>query len=189
MRPHLIDSCKIDRAQHTKNRMSARVSLSSSTIARIPPQFLPLFDRREFNEMEHEGEACAQLDGPAPSRLEMFVAELPDDYESECERNFPTPRAALSALKHALQNPLCTPHADKLISELHHLKLTVSMANRRVAPNSRPTMRSVRRSGVDLSADERLKIMDLERTLSILRRRVAALALIDAQDEERSGAL
>jgi len=161
--------------------MTARATLSSTVMARIPPQFLPLFDQREFDEIQDEKAECAHTD-VAPSRREIFVAELPDNYWFECERSFPTPRAALSALKHALHNPPCAPHANKLISELHHLKLTVSTANRRVAQNSRPTLRTVRRTGADLSADERLKIMDLERTLSMLRRRVAALALIDAEE-------
>ena len=167
----------------TKNRMPPdEVTLGTRSSERIPRSFRPLFDTRELESIDGVADAFTREDGLAPTaraRHEMFVAELQDelDYDFKRDRCFPTSRAALKALKFALQHPLCVPHSDKLISELGYLKLTVSAGNRRVESNAAvPASRSSRRSIVKLSAEEERKVARLEKTLAILKRRVAALA-------------
>ena len=116
----------------------------------------------------------------------MFITETPEEsgeYDFDSDRYHPNARAALCALKFALKHPPCAPHSDKLISELHYLKLTVSAGNRRVAPNELAAQpRAIRRND-ELSAEESRKVLELERTLEVLRLRVAQLASME--DDQR----
>jgi hypothetical protein len=147
---------------------------------KVPAKFLPLFETVESFEDTPEKVVDARHEPVARER--MFITETLEasaGYEFACERYYPNARAALSALKFALKHPPCAPHSEKLISDIHYLKLTVSADNRRVAPSAlAPHTRAIGRND-GLSADESRKVLELEHTIEILKHRVAKLASME----------
>ena len=119
----------------------------------------------------------------SPRAPEDRATETPE-YDFEYEQFYPNGRAALTALKCALRNPLCAPHADRLISELRYLRLTASAEHRQRArpraADARESTRASRRAesnAISASDDEKLEM--LEDTLIALKTRVAALACLN----------
>lgn len=167
---------------HTKNRMQVK---ELRAMKKVPTQFLPLFEVGESFEDAPEKNVAVLQDEPV-AREAIFITETPEEsaeYDFDYDRFHTNARAALCALKFALKHPPCAPHSDKLISELHYLKLTVSAGNRRVAPNELAAQpRAIRRND-ELSAEESRKVLELERTLEVLRLRVAQLASME--DDQR----
>ena len=167
----------------TKNRTPAHDELVARAMRRIPNKFLPLFERAPTSD-----DSLDDDDDESRARRTVFITESAEDratetpdYDFEYEQFYPNGRAALTALKCALRNPLCAPHADRLISELHYLRLTASAEHRRAAASdARESTRASRRAesnAMSASDDERLEM--LEDTLSALKTRVAALACLN----------
>lgn len=169
----------------TKNRTPAHDELVARAMRRIPNKFLPLFERAEtsIDSVDDDDD-----DDESRARRTVFITESAEDrapetpeYDFEYEQFYPNGRAALIALKCALRNPLSAPHADRLISELHYLKLTASARHRcAAAADARESMRASRRaaSNATSASDDDEKLEMLEQTLSALKTRVAALACL-----------
>ena len=166
----------------TKNRTPAHDELVARAMRRIPNKFLLLFERAETSH-----DSLDDDDDESRARQTVFITESAEDratetpeYDFEYEQFYPNGRAALTALKCALRNPLSAPHADRLISELHYLKLTASARHRcAAAADARESLRASRRAAsnaTSASDDEKLEM--LEQTLSALKTRVAALACL-----------
>jgi len=169
----------------TKNRTPAHDELVARAMRRIPNKFLPLFERAETSTDSVDDD---DDDDESRARRTVFITESAEDrapetpeYDFEYEQFYPNGRAALIALKCALRNPLSAPHADRLISELHYLKLTASARHRcAAAADARESMRASRRaaSNATSTSDDDEKLEMLEQTLSALKTRVAALACL-----------
>ena len=167
----------------TKNRTPAHDELVARAMRRIPNKFLPLFERAPTSD-----DSLDDDDDESRARRTVFITESAEDratetpeYDFEYEQFYPNGRAALTALKCALRNPLCAPHADRLISELHYLRLTASAEHRRAAASdARESTRASRRAESNaMSASDDEKLERLEDTLSALKTRVAALACLN----------
>ncbi len=166
---------------------------------RIPPQFLPLFEstRRLEEDSEASDDDCAVARTTATFMTELTeddecLGDTFDEYDFSYDRRHSNARAALRALKFALENPPCAPLSERLISDVGHLKLTASAQNRRIARdelaerNKRAPRRRFRHGppgGDDEDEDER-QIHVLECTLRALKMRVAALEDLVTQCEE-----
>ena len=160
----------------TKNRTPAHDELVARAMRRIPNKFLPLFERASTSDDSLDDDD----DDESRARRTVFITESAEDratetpeYDFEYEQFYPNGRAALTALKCALRNPLCAPHADRLISELRYLRLTA-------AADARESTRASRRAesnAISASDDEKLEM--LEDTLIALKTRVAALACLN----------
>ena len=168
----------------TKNRTPAHDELVARAMRRIPNKFLPLFERASTSDDSLDDDD----DDESRARRTVFITESAEDratetpeYDFEYEQFYPNGRAALTALKCALRNPLCAPHADRLISELRYLRLTASAEHRRAAAaDARESTRASRRAesnAISASDDEKLEM--LEDTLIALKTRVAALACLN----------
>ena len=169
----------------TKNRTPAHDELVARAMRRIPNKFLPLFERAPTSD-----DSLDDDDDESRARRTVFITESAEDratetpeYDFEYEQFYPNGRAALTALKCALRNPLCAPHADRLISELHYLRLTASAEHRRAAASdARESTRASRRAESNaISASDDEKLERLEDTLSALKTRVAALACLNRE--------
>ena len=169
----------------TKNRTPAHDELVARAMRRIPNKFLPLFERAPTSD-----DSLDDDDDESRARRTVFITESAEDratetpeYDFEYEQFYPNGRAALTALKCALRNPLCAPHADRLISELHYLRLTASAEHRRAAASdARESTRASRRAESNaMSASDDEKLERLEDTLSALKTRVAALACLNRE--------
>ena len=167
----------------TKNRTPAHDELVARAMRRIPNKFLPLFERAPTSD-----DSLDDDDDESRARRTVFITESAEDratetpeYDFEYEQFYPNGRAALTALKCALRNPLCAPHADRPISELHYLRLTASAEHRRAAASdARESTRASRRAESNaMSASDDEKLEKLEDTLSALKTRVAALACLN----------
>ena len=90
-------------------------------------------------------------------------------------------------MKCALRNPLCAPHADRLISELRYLRLTaIGRADARRGGRARVHASvSARRVERDIRDDDE-KLEMLEDTLIALKTRVAALACLNEDARVRT---
>ena len=171
---------------------------------KIPPQFLPLFEsttRRE-DDSEASDDDCA-----VARTVPTFMTELAEDdersggafdekdeYDFSYDRCHSNARAALRALKFALENPPCAPLSERLISDVGHLKLTASAQNRRIARdalaerNDGAPRRGFRHGppGSDGEDEDDAQVRVLECTLRALKMRVAALEdLVTRECEER----